>query len=190
MRNKVKILLLLLLGLAFYPVCGAAVDSLQTPATAPADSTRVAAAGHYEDNDFAPGLAIMAFLMLSFILACIGAGIVLTVVLLAALFGLACLGIVSASVFVGLQQQSLAKGFSTFVWLASGTGGGVLGAAVFAVLNEWVHWVHWGTLNAALLTGAGCGVVAGVAFGQVSLVLLKRLARYLESRAVAFGTRK
>ena len=172
MRNKIKILLLLLLGLAFCPVCGAAVDSLQTPATVPADSTQVAAAEHYEDNDFAPGLAIMAFFMISFMLACIGAGIVLTVVLLAALFGLACLGIVSASVFVGLQQQSLAKG---------------LGGTVFAAFNQ---WMHWGTLNAALLTGAGCGAVAGVAFGQVILVLLKRLTRYLENRAVAYGARE
>ena len=187
MRNKIKILLLLLLGLAFCPVCGAAVDSLQTPATVPADSTQVAAAEHYEDNDFAPGLAIMAFFMISFMLACIGAGIVLTVVLLAALFGLACLGIVSASVFVGLRQQSLAKGFSTFVWLASGAGGVVLGGTVFAAFNQ---WMHWGTLNAALLTGAGCGAVAGVAFGQVILVLLKRLTRYLENRAVAYGARE
>jgi len=132
----------------------------------------------YEGSgDFLPGLLFFAVIGVAFILATVGAGIVLTVLGLLIIFGLILTGILSASIITGLNKKSFKMGFKTFLVSSAATGGTFFGLACFWLLNKTFHW--WPT-STAIISGAICGLVAGVGFGFLVFYLLQRLTTYFK----------
>jgi len=132
-----------------------------------------------ESDDFSPGLFFFAMIGFVFILVCVGAGIVLTVLGLLIIFGLVSFGILSTSIIVGLNKKSFAKGFKTFIILASTIGGLLFCGVGFWFLNIIVHW--W-TTQTAIITGATFGLIAGFAFGLSAYYILQRLTTYFKQK--------
>jgi len=132
-----------------------------------------------ETDDFSPGMLFLTLLGLAFICVCVGAGILLTVLGLLILFGLISFGIVSASVLVGLNRKSFAKGFKAFLVLASTTGGILFFGAGFWLLNKISHW--W-TTQTAILTGVTFGLLIGLAFGYFAYFVLQKLTTYFKQK--------
>ena len=130
-------------------------------------------------DDFSPGLFFFAMIGFIFILVCVGAGIALTVLGLSIVFGLVSFGILSTSIIVGLNKKSFAKGFKTFIILASTIGGLLFCGAGFWLLNKIVHW--W-TGQTAILTGATCGLIAGLVFGLLANYILQRVTNYFKTK--------
>lgn len=94
------------------------------------------------------------------------------------LFGLIGLGIFSATVLVGLNKNSLASGFKTFLVSVSMIGGVILSSALCWILNEFQHW--W-TYQTALAIGAGLGLLGELIFGFILFWDLQRLTSFLKS---------
>ena len=134
-------------------------------------------------DDFSPGMAFIVVIAAVFVLACVGAGIALTVIGLLLLFALISFGILSASVLVGLNKKSFALGFKTFLISSSTVGGFILFALAFWGLNEVMHW--W-TDGAALTLGASLGLVVGLSFGFIAFYVLRRLTTFLSKRLNEF----
>ena len=135
--------------------------------------------GTEEYEDFAPGLAIFALFAFVFILVCVGAGIVLTVVGLLILFGFVGAGILSASILVGLNKKSFTKGFKTFLVSTTTIGGLLIGMTGFWILNKVTHW--W-TLKTTLFTGSITGLFTGLVLGLVAFYVIQKLTTYLKSK--------
>jgi hypothetical protein len=132
-----------------------------------------------ENDDFSPGLFFFAMIGFVFILVCVGAGIVLTVLGLLIIFGLVSFGILSTSIIVGLNKKSFAKGFKTFFVLASTFVGLIFFGVGFWLLNKIAHW--W-TTQTAIITGATSGLFAGLAFGLLAYYVLQRLTTYFKQK--------
>lgn len=150
------------------------VTTIQSDTT-PANTTNL-----YEGiDDSSPGLAFFALIGIGFILACVGAGIALTVIGLLIIFGLISFGILSASVLIGINRKSFALGFKTFLVSTSTIFGLLLCSFGFWILNQILHW--W-TTQTALTIGAALGLLAGLAFGLISFYVLQRLTTYLRDQ--------
>jgi len=132
-----------------------------------------------ESDDFSPGLFFLTVIGLAFILVCVGVGIALTVMVLLILFGLVSFGILSTSFIVGLNKRSFAKGFKTFILLASTIGGLIFGGVGFWLLNKIIHW--W-TTKAAIINGLTSGLFAGLIFGFLAYYILQRLTTYFKRK--------
>ena len=126
------------------------------------------------DDDFSPGLLFFALIGAAFILASVGAGAVLTAFSLLIVFGLISLGVLSASIVVGLNKKSFSKGFKTFIVLGSTVNGIVIAIAAFLILNQLVHW--WST-QTALVSGTAVGAIAGLGFGYLAIYILQKLKK-------------
>lgn len=134
----------------------------------------------FEDiDDFAPGLFFFAVFAFVFILICVGAGIVLTVVGLLILFGLIGAGILSASILVGLHKKSFTKGFKTFLISITTISGLLIGMTGIWILNNITHW--W-TLQTTLLTGSISGLLAGLIFGRFAFYVIQKLTTFLKTK--------
>ncbi len=132
-----------------------------------------------QSDDFSPGMLFFALIGLALILICVGAGIVLTVLGLLAIFGLVSFGVLSTSLIVGLNKKSFAKGFKTFIVLSSTVGGLLICGTGFWLFNKIVHW--W-TTQTAIFTGATCGLLAGLIFGLLANYILQRLTNYFKTK--------
>jgi hypothetical protein len=131
------------------------------------------------DDDFSPGMLFMLLLGFAFILFCVGAGIVLTVLFLLVLFALVSAGILSISTFVGLNKRSFSKGFKMFLLLSSTTGGIVMGGVIFWLLNQIFQWA---TTATAVMSGVAVGFITGLIFGFFCFHILQKLSTHLRSR--------
>lgn len=131
------------------------------------------------DDDFAPGLIFLVLIAIAVILICIGVGIAITVITLFVIFGLIGVGIVSASVLVGLNKRSLALGLKTFIVSLSTVGELILSSLLFWILNEFQQW--W-TYQTALAIGAGIGILAGLVLGFLLFYILHRLTTFLRNQ--------
>ena len=130
-------------------------------------------------DDFSPGLAFFALLGLGFICLCVGVGIVITVGALLIIFGLISVGILSASILVGVNKKSLATGFKTFLVSSSTIGGLVICGLGLWLLNKITHW--W-TTKTAIIIGATCGLLAGFIFGLLAFYILQQLTTFLKKK--------
>lgn len=128
-----------------------------------------------DDDHFSPGLFFILMFVIFVALACIGAGMALTVFVLLVLFGLVSFGIISTSIIIGLYKKSFAKGCKSFVVLAATIGSLVCCTAGCWIFNDLVHW--W-TAENALLIGAASGLFAGGAVGLFVFTILQRLTAY------------
>ena len=168
----------------FFLTCLAAIgqasdSTVQVVQLVQADTlTTITTTDPYEGSgDFSPGLLVFAMIGVAFILATVGAGMVLTVLGLLIIFGLILTGILSASIITGLNKKSFEIGFKTFLVSSSTTGGTFFGLSCFWLLNKTFHW--WPT-STAIISGAICGLVAGVGFGFLVFYLLQRLTTYFK----------
>ena len=182
MKQKLFITTFLLFILTSLTTFGQTADStIRITSSVQADtiSTKSNSMEYDESDDFSPGLFFFAMIGFVFILVCVGAGIVLTVLGLLIIFGLVSFGILSTSIIVGLNKKSFAKGFKTFIVLASTIGGLLFFGVGFWLLNKIVHW--W-TTQTAIITGATSGLIAGFAFGLLAYYILQRLTTYFKQK--------
>jgi len=131
-------------------------------------------------DDFSPALAVGALLVGSFMLYCIGTGIVLMGIFLGVLFGLVATGILSASLLVSLKTKSVTAGAKTFWVLGSTSASLVVGAVALGILDR-VGGVAMST-KMAMLLGALSGAVAGFVVAQIAWWAGRRLLRYAQRR--------
>ena len=159
-----------------------ATDSAkQKPATTQTDSSAFdpTTAGTQDDGAFLAFLLFFAMGACAIIIVGIGLGILLTIGALLIISALVTAGIFSASVIVGIYTRSLTKGFKVFFMSCSIIAGGIFGAAGLWLLNLNTHWHDTGN---AILLGAGCGLVSGLAGGMISFYFLQRLVARLRSK--------
>lgn len=156
-------------------------DSTQT--TTPVKENSIGTTGNTtefdETDDFSPMVFVVALIGFGLILASIGAGIALTVLGLFIILGLVSLGVLSTSIIVGLNKKSFAKGFKTFVVLSSTVFGLLMCGAGFFFLNTIFHWT---TSQIALLSGATCGLLAGLLVGLSANFILQKLTDYFKTK--------
>lgn len=154
----------------------------QKQATVQADSVVAATSAATEpvdDGEFLGFLLFFAMGVCAIIMVGIGIGILLTIGALLIISAMVTAGIISVSVIVGIYTRSLTKGFKVFFISCSIVAGCIFGAAGLWLLNLSTHWHD--TINAILL-GAGCGLVSGLAGGMISFYLLQRLVARLRSK--------
>ena len=122
---------------------------------------------------------IFILVIFGLMLFLVGVGVILTILALLAFFGLITLGLVSASMAVGLYRKSLRSGFRTLVILASTVAGGLCG-----ILVAWfVHLIMFSSrLEIAIPAGAVAGVLSGVLFGFLCTWIIRRLSRILNEQ--------
>ena len=130
-------------------------------------------------DDFSPGLLFFAIFACVFVLVCVGAGIVLTLFILAIVFGLIATGIISASLIVGVYKKSFTKGFKTFLVSSSTVGFMVFGTLGFWILTKITHW--W-AMPVALLTGSLMGLISGLLFGILASYFIQQFAIFLKNK--------
>lgn len=124
-------------------------------------------------DDFAPlmllGLVILGVIFIGTLIA---AGILL------AIFLMVTLGILSASVILGIYTRSLttAKKFFIICYTVACV---LFGETVIWALNYYVNWYDAGE---AILIGVVLGLMAGVACGLILFYCKKRLAAWLRSK--------
>jgi hypothetical protein len=159
----------------------AADSARQKQATAQADTAlaNTAEAGTYNDDDFTVFLLYFGMVACGVIVIGIGLGIAITIGLLFLIAAMVTAGIISASVIVGIYTRSLTKGFKVFFMSCSIIAGGIFGAAGLWLLNLSTGWHDTGN---AILLGAGCGLVSGLAGGMISFYFLQRLVARLRSK--------
>lgn len=157
--------------------CG--VDTTQTVS---ASTTPGQSFTSNEPDDFSPMLGAFALVALSFMLFCIGAGIVLTGVFLCIVFGLVATGILSASLLISFKTKSVTAGAKTFWVLGSTMASLVVGAVALGILDR-VGALAVST-SMAMLLGALSGAVAGFIVAQIAWWAGRRLLRYAQHRGL------
>lgn len=171
---------MLLLNILAY---GKLPDSIQTneqPIQSQNNLTTETQTEEFEDiDDFAPGLFFFPLIALVFILVCVVAEIVLTIIALLILFGLIGAGILSASILVGLKKRSFTKGFKIFLLSSSTALGIFIGMTGFWIINTITQW--W-TLQTTLLTGSISGILAGLVFGNIAYYGIQKLTIFIKTK--------
>ncbi|MGV3540157.1 MAG: hypothetical protein ACO1OQ_10110 [Rufibacter sp.] len=143
-------------------------------------TTETETGSEMETDDFSPGMAFGAVILICFLLICLGIGALLAAVALAVLFGLVAVSAVSGSVLVGLHQKSLSKGFKTFLLLAGGGSGLLSGAIAFYGLHFLIRLPF--SQFTVLTAGAMAGLLIGTVGGFTLYVLLRRVTQYFLTR--------
>jgi len=175
MRQIISLIIFLILASTTFISYSQPADSLQET-TSFTDILNSAQTESYHEDDIAPGLAIFALFGIGFMLICIGAGIVLTIIGLLLLAGFIGAGIVSASILVGLYNKSFEKGFRTFLVSATTVGGFFVGGTGFWLLNKITHWF---TTTNSLLIGSVGGLMTGLLLGIMLSYVIKKLTAFL-----------
>lgn len=132
-----------------------------------------------QDDDFMMALLFIGALAGVFILMCVGAGIVLTALILFILFGLTVAGVLSVAILVGINQRSFTSAFKTFLITTTTIGGLAIGLVVFWMINRVSHW--W-SLMATLTIGSVSGLLAGLLLGILSFYTIKKLSTWFKNK--------
>lgn len=132
-----------------------------------------------EDYGAEPGLLLLLLAGAAFVLLSVGLGIALTILAIVAVLGLVSLGIVSASLLVGVSQKSVSKGFKTFVILSCV----VAGATGFGLIS-WLLCVlfEWSAIFTIIAAGIITGMLSGLIFGIVANYILGKAAFYIKGK--------
>ena len=182
MKQTAFILIAILILLSGKRICGNAIDSTNNITSSIKNetlSTNSNADTYEETNDFSPMVFFIFVCGIAFVFACIGGGIVLTVLGLFIVFELVSFGIISTAIIVGINKQSLKKGFKTFILIASTIGGLLIGGMSFWLLNKVTHW--W-TTQTAILTGLTSGFIGGLGLSLIAFYILQRLTIYFKQK--------
>jgi hypothetical protein len=149
-------------------------DSLSIVRTDSAIAAPGASIGHEGDTPYHAAMtSFMILILITFLSFFIGAGIVVTLLVLLLLSGLISAGIVSVSILVGISQKSVAKGFKTFLLSAASVSGSLSGAIMlFAINNFFLHRITG--MNAALI-----GALAGFLGGMIVAFFIFRVLQWI-----------
>ncbi len=111
------------------------------------------------DDDFAPGLGIFALFMGILFLLTIGAGAMITAIILSFTAGLLVLGILTTSTLAGFLTKQPKVAVKLFILQTGGVLGLLSGTAIafLAAMLCNIHLSYWSTA----ITGAFIGLVAG-----------------------------
>ena len=109
----------------------------------------------------------------------------LTILAIVSVLGLVSLGIVSASLLVGVSQKSASKGFKTFVILSCV----VAGVTGFGLIS-WLLCVilEWSAVITIITAGSITGMLSGLIFGVVANYILEKVASYISEKFNKFMT--
>ena len=176
---------LMLLMVFFVPTLKAeGQDTLTTiPAQVAADTATIpssTSSSNAKDDDFVPFLFVLASAMACFIAGFFFLGIVIAVLLTLLLIILFSVGILSTSVYIGLQKKSFKTGFK-FFWIT----GGILTGMVFGIVGfKLITVVFALTISRTqiILTGLGLGAVAGGFVGYTVNVVILKSFKYLGNK--------
>jgi len=180
---KLKVFFLIIaLGLTFNNIYGQNIDSTKQTINNRTDSAKLMQLNDNTDtsDDFSPGMAFFALVGFCLILISIGAGIVITITVLFMLFGFVSVGIISASVFVGLKKKSLTKGFKTFLVLSVSIIGSIIGFVALFLINKLFHFHLTGPT--ILIMGSLSGLIGGIILGLVAFAVFLRLINYFKDK--------
>lgn len=86
-------------------------------------------------------------------------------------------GLLSVSIWVGLQQKSATQGFRFFVIAMSTTLFGVMGMAGFYLLNRMTHWVD---AYQAVVIGLSLGLIGGLTSGYLVSKALSKMIDFVK----------
>ncbi|CAN5798180.1 hypothetical protein BH10BAC2_BH10BAC2_30570 [soil metagenome] len=139
------------------------------------DSTSTAAGNEaqYEDDEFNIFLLVFAIGVIGAIMGAAIIGAFAAVLFLLLLFVFVAMGIVSASVIIGLYKKSFESGFKSFIMILSAITGVILGAGAFWSINKIFRLeISDGT---TFITGSCGGLVAGFIISYASLKLIRVL---------------
>ena len=137
---------------------------------------------YIHDDDFSPGMGILAFVAFLIVLACVGVGIAFTIIGLFILFGLISIGVLSTSIMLGIHQKSFAKGFKMFLVSMSAIVGVFIFSFLFWALNVVTHWFAG---YIAISIGATMGLLIGLLFGWLVFFVLQKFSTYLKQLLTA-----
>ncbi len=141
----------------------------------------------YEGDDgFAPALFVVFLIVSAITLLVIGAGIVLAGLAILAILLLIALGVLSASVAVGVWRKSFESGFRTFLITGSVVAGGLCGLLI-AWFGNFI--LTWWPLEEALIAGGVGGVAGGLIFGVFAVWLARITSAFISRRYAAYKNR-
>ena len=143
------------------------VQEVQGSGTAVPDNSVVERTSSADDNDFAPGLAVFVFIVILFILAVIGFGAVIGVVVVVLTAILIGVGILTTATVAGLLSRSLAAGFRTLALLGL-TFAGIPAGIGLSWVAERIFDINL-PFQENLFFGGACGAAAGLAIGFLGL---------------------
>lgn len=128
------------------------------------------------DDDFLAALLVMGIIF--FILAII-IGIALVLIFFATLLVLIGVGLISASVLVGLQQKSLSKGFKTLFLSSS-----ILGTTIISVIFFWFlnRIEDWWSNDVSIFAGIAVGFLSGWILGIIIFTAAKKMVLFLKNK--------
>ena len=135
-----------------------------------------------DDDDFAPGLFIGAVIMLGIATVAVLAGSILAALAVLAILGLIPIGIITTSIFVGIQKRSAEKGFKFFLVLTAAMGGTVMGGLSAFLFHYLLHSQY--TIPTVIAAGAFLGLIAGIAFGNILFYVFQRLVVFVKQKMV------
>lgn len=131
------------------------------------------------NDDWAPGLGIMALFLILAALFTMGAGIVVALFILAVFVALVIFGVMSTSLLIGFSRKSFSAGLKVFLLSSSVIFSTVTLGTLALVLN---HYFHWGSPQMATAIGAGAGALIGLLLGWLVYHVLKKISTYLVVR--------
>jgi len=131
------------------------------------------------DNDWAPGLGLMALFLILASLFTIGAGIVVSLFILSVFTILVVLGVLSTSLLIGISKKSFALGLKVFLLSSSVIFSTLVLSVLTFALN---HHFHWGSPNLALTIGAGVGALIGLLLGWLVFQVLRKISTFVVAR--------
>ena len=155
-------------------------NNAQTTVITTTDTTHTDPVDPYIDDDFAPGLALMALMMLCVMVLVFCLFLALAAVSIFIVFLFVSAGIISASIIAGIAQRSFAKGFKVFLVSSSAVGGFLVGAIGFTIATAMFHW-HYQTTRAFAIGGIG-GLTGGIILGLILYKIVNRLISHLQKK--------
>lgn len=181
MTFKIFIVLLLITLPLFAIVNAQSIDTVKhTEKTIQTGTSTTINDNNSPEDDFSPGMLFFALVGIGLIFICIGIGIVLAAMALLVIFGLIATGILSASVIVGLNKKSFAKGFKTFLLLSGSIGGLGIGIGALYLINSFFHLQL--TTTSSVLAGGISGLLGGLLLGLLIYTTITKVSTYFIRR--------
>jgi hypothetical protein len=172
-----KLRILLLMSVMFFEFSQPEISMAQTDTTQQTlkDSTSAAAVNEaqYEDDEFNIFLLVFAIGVIGAIIGAVIIGAFAAVLFLLLLFVFVTMGIISASVIVGLYKKSFESGFKSFIMILSAVTGVILGAGAFWAINK-IFRLGISDVT-TIIAGSLGGLIAGFIISYASLKLIRVL---------------
>lgn len=133
----------------------------------------------FVDNDFNPGLGIMALILIVVIVIAVVVGVIAAILISICLVVLLAAGTISTALIVGFLRRSVSAGCRTFFLLAGailGAGSGVIAVCIVDALKK-VRWASPLPWVVGVIAGLGLGVLCAWLFNLTWSYAAKRLGQ-------------